>query len=989
MVRFLEIGLKENRKDFEAISIIKESKKFLNLEIKDLEVRKLYAFDLEISDKEWGTVKDEFLDSVIEKQVKNHKIDELKYAVKIGFNPGVTDNEGRTAKEMVEDILDKKFPNEQKVYTSKIYLFKDKNITEDDIQHLSKDLLANELIEDIKIFDKNEFKSKKSYEIPKIKSEDKPKVRKYVLKDNDRKLLELSKERLMALNLEEMKAIKNYYDRKEIQEKREKVGLDKKATDAELEMLAQTWSEHCKHKIFSSKIDYFNKEKDQREEIDSIFKTYIVNPTLKLRKETDHLVSVFHDNAGVITFNEDTHICYKVETHNSPSALDPYGGAMTGIVGVNRDILGTGRGAVPHINVWGYCFGNLDTEKEIPDKLMHPKRVREGVHKGVIEGGNQSGIPYGRGWELYDDRYRGKPLVFCGTVGLMPKDLYGKDGSKKWINPNDKVVMIGGRVGKDGIHGATFSSQELSEESPAQAVQIGDPITQKKMTDFLVEARDENLINFIQDNGAGGLASSVGEMAEISNGAYVDLAKVPLKYHGLKPWEILISEAQERMTLAIDPDKIDRFLKLAEKHEVEASVIGEFRDTGYFHAVYENKPVCYIEVNFLHDGVPQLELEAVWEKPEEKEIDYNSDDLKDDFLKLVNSSNLASKESKMRRYDHEVKGLSVVKPLIGVNNDVMSDTSVFGIDYESEEGVVLSEGVNPYYSDIDTYHMTASIIDEAVRKAIVTGADPDHLAGLDNFCWPDPIYDENKNKDGKYKLAQLVRSTKAISDFVKEYHVPCISGKDSMKNDAVINGEKISIPPTLLFSVIGKINDYKKAITPEFKNSNDLIFICGETLNELGQSEYYRMKDIEGGKLPRVNLDISKKIYKSYHKAYKKNLINSAHSPHKGGIAYSLALQTLASDKGVNLDLAKVPTGKKDLTITEILFSESNSRIIFTVSPENKEKVKEIFEGLPVSQIGKVSFNKKIDLKLGQDNFMNINIDNLRKKYREKVNEEE
>ncbi|TYB30746.1 MAG: phosphoribosylformylglycinamidine synthase, partial [Candidatus Mcinerneyibacterium aminivorans] len=327
MVRYLEIGLKEKRKDFEAQSIINDTKKFLDFEIKDLEVRKLYAFDLDVSDKEWETIKKEFLDKVIEKQIKNHEKDNPKYAVKIGFNPGVTDNEGRTAKEMVEDILNRKFDNDQKVYTSKIYLFKDPSLKKDQVEHMAKDLLANELIEDVKIFDRKEFKKIKEFKIPKISSRDKAKVKKYCLDVENRKLKKLSKNRLMALNLKEMNSIKEYYLKKEVINQRKKMGLDERATDAELEMLAQTWSEHCKHKIFASKIDYYDKEKDKKETIDSIFKSYIVNPTLELREETDHLVSVFHDNAGVITFNENSHICYKVETHNSPSALDPYGGA--------------------------------------------------------------------------------------------------------------------------------------------------------------------------------------------------------------------------------------------------------------------------------------------------------------------------------------------------------------------------------------------------------------------------------------------------------------------------------------------------------------------------------------------------------------------------------------------------------------------------------------------------------------------------------------
>jgi len=986
MTKFLEIGLKKNLKDFKGEEIKEKAKRFLNLNIDQIRVRKLYAFDIKkINNNNWKKIKEELIDNVVEEEIKNHKKDKPSFVIKIGFNPGVTDNEGRTVKDMVEDILDEKISSEEKVYTSMLYLIYDKNINYENISNLSENLLANKLIEDIKIFDKSQWHEKQIFELPKIDAKDEIKINTYNLNMSDEDLKNLSKKRMLALNVEEMKTIKDYFNLKKNKSERQKINISENITDAELELLAQTWSEHCKHKIFASNIKYEDKEKNKKEKINSIFNTYIVGSANEVRKESNHLVSLFHDNAGVITFNENKHVCYKVETHNSPSALDPYGGAMTGIVGVNRDILGTGRGAVPHINVWGYCFGNPRYEGDIPDKLMHPFRIREGVHKGVIEGGNQSGIPYGRGWELFDDRYMGKPLVFCGTVGVLPREIDGIDSSKKWIHENDKIVMVGGRVGKDGIHGATFSSQELNEDSPVQAVQIGDPITQKKMSDFLIEARDKNLINFVQDNGAGGLASSVGEMAEETNGAYMDLEKVPLKYHGLKPWEILISEAQERMTFAIAPEKIGQFLNLAEKREVEASVIGHFTKSGYFHVVYGDKNVCYLDVEFLHDGLPPMELEAEWVKPSETEVKIDSDNLKKDILNMISGLNLSSKESKMRQYDHEVKGLTVIKPFIGKESDVINDISLFAVEYNSYEGLILSEGINPYYSDIDTYHMTGSIIDEAYRKLIVAGADPHHLAGLDNFCWPDPIYDSEKNKDGKYKLAQLVRSAKAIYDYTSFYKIPCISGKDSMKNDAVLNGEKISIPPTLLFSGIGKIKDYRDVITMDFSEKSELIYLLGKTKNELGQSQFYIQKSIKKGRVPRVEQNFAKKIYKKYRNAYQKNLVESAHSPHKGGIAFSLLLQFMASHRGFDIDLSKIPT-EGTLSNTKKLFSESNSRIIVTINRKNREEFEKIMEGIPFSIIGTIKNNKKVDINYKQKNIFTIDLDEAKKSYKETFN---
>ena len=651
-------------------------------------------------------------------------------------------------------------------------------------------------------------------------------------------LIKISREGVLALSLEEMKAIQNYFRNAE---NREDVGLKDTPTDVELECLAQTWSEHCKHKIFDAEILYED-EPGSITKITSCFKSFIKKSTEEISKEVDWLVSVFHDNAGVIAFNDKVDLVYKCETHNSPSALDPYGGAMTGIVGVNRDPMGTGLGANLLINVWGYCLGSPFTdEKDVPEGLLHPRRLRNGVHKGVIDGGNQSGLPYGLGWEYFDERYIGKPLVFCGTVGTLPKVIGKKKGFEKTIEPGDLIVMTGGRIGKDGIHGATFSSEELHKDSPVQAVQIGDPITQKMMADFVYEARDAGLYRFVTDNGAGGLSSSIGEMATKSGGCKMDLGKAPLKYAGLEPWEILISEAQERMSFAVPPEDIEEFIALSQKYEVEATVLGEFTDSGKIHLLYNEKTVGYLDIDFLHDGCPRMKLNAKWTQPkwpEPTKDELSKRNIEKDILEMLLRLNLCSNEYKARQYDHEVKGLSVVKPFIGVDCDINNDAGVFMGAPLSKEGVVLASALLPRYSDIDTYHMMAASIDLAVRRTIAAGADFGHIAGLDNFCWPDPVQSE-KTPDGEYKLAQLVRANQALYDYTKAYRVPCISGKDSMKNDSTRGGKKISIPPTVLFSTIAKISDVSKAVTPDAKFSGDVVYVVGETKPELGGSEYY------------------------------------------------------------------------------------------------------------------------------------------------------
>ena len=451
---------------------------------------------------------------------------------------------------------------------------------------------------------------------------------------------------------------------------------------------------------------------------------------------------------------------------------------MTGIVGVNRDPMGTGLGANLLVNVWGYCLGSPFTDpKDVPEGLLHPRRLRDGVHKGVIDGGNQSGIPYGLGWECFDDRYIGKPLVYCGTLGTLPKKINGRNGWEKQIEPGDLIVMTGGRIGKDGIHGATFSSEELHKDSPVQAVQIGDPITQKRMGDFIYEARDKNLYRFVTDNGAGGLSSSVGEMASICGGCVMDLKKAPLKYAGMKPWEILISEAQERMSFAVPPEKIDEFMKLAADRDVEATILGKFTDDGKFRMMYGDKTVACLDIKFMHEGLPRLRLNAKWKAPKFAEPDLKGRDVEKDLLGLLAKLNICSCEYKARQYDHEVKGLSVVKPFVGRERDVQGDASVFMVEPLGREGAVLSYGILPRYSDIDCYHMMASVIDLAIRRAVAVGARVDMISGLDNFCWPDPVQSE-KTPDGEYKMAQLVRANKVLYDYTCAFNVPCISGKE-------------------------------------------------------------------------------------------------------------------------------------------------------------------------------------------------------------------
>ncbi|HYA14405.1 MAG TPA: AIR synthase-related protein, partial [Syntrophales bacterium] len=760
---------------------------------------------------------------------------------------------------------------------------------------------------------------------------------------------------VLALNLDEMKALRNYLRDEAVLKDREKVGLGNKMTDAELECLAQTWSEHCKHKIFNALIVYEDEQGTQKE-IDSIFDSYIRRSTKEIRKrlgKDDWCLSVFVDNAGIIKFNDDYNLVFKVETHNSPSALDPYGGALTGIVGVNRDPFGTGKGAKLIFNTDVFCFAPPAYDKPLPKRILHPRRIYEGVREGVEHGGNKSGIPTVNGCIVFDERFLGKPLVYCGTGGIMPSHIMGKPTHTKEILPGDLAVMTGGRIGKDGIHGATFSSEELHEGSPVTAVQIGDPITQKKMTDFLLMARDRGLYRCITDNGAGGLSSSVGETARLSGGCEIDLQKAPLKYPGLNPWEILISESQERMTLAVAPEKVGEFLGLASKMDVEATVVGRYTDSGKFHVLYGDKTVACLEMDFLHGGVPQMRLSAKWVTPRHPEPDFPEPTSMGQALKkMLSRLNICSKESVVRRYDHEVQGGSVIKPLVGVYNDGPGDAAVIRPVLTSFEGVVVASGICPRYSDIDTYHMAACAIDEAVRNAITVGGDLTQMAGLDNFCWCDPVKSE-KTPDGEYKLAQLVRANEALYDYTTAYGVPCISGKDSMKNDYHIGNVKISIPPTLLFSTIGKIEDVRKTVTMDAKRPGDLVYIVGETYPELGGSEWYAMNGSIGNGVPKVNSEKAKALYNALSKAIRKGLVASCHDCSDGGLGVALAESAFAGGLGMSIDLALVPSSGINRDDT-LLFSESQSRFVVTISPAAKESFKEMMRETAFNQVGTV-----------------------------------
>lgn len=956
----IEVGFKNGIRDVLGEKIRRRIRDNFSLPVESVRTIEVYTLD-------GGFTQDELKyaaagplsDPVIQNFSINQPLaSNFDWLIEVGFRPGVTDNVGKTAREAISLLIgDNSRSRRIDVYTSRQYLIKGR-LSLAEIQKISSGLLANDLIERHQIVSAADFDSIKGLGayVPRVTAESKPSVEEmYLSAWSDFQLIALSSEKLLALNLEEMKAIQKYFQKADVLLARKKVGLGEGVTDVELESLAQTWSEHCKHKIFNSRIRYIDGSKQII--IDSLFKTFIKGSTAKIRKakgKKDFCLSVFVDNAGVIKFNDHYSLVFKVETHNSPSALDPYGGALTGIVGVNRDPFGTGSGAKLIFNTDVFCFASPFHRKKLPPRILHPRRIYEGVREGVEHGGNKSGIPTVNGSIVFDERYLGKPLVYCGTAGIMPARLKGKPTHTKEIKPGDVIIMTGGAIGKDGIHGATFSSEELHEGSPVTAVQIGDPITQKKMTDFLLAARDRGLYRALTDNGAGGLSSSVGEMATYSGGCEIDLSLAPLKYAGLQPWEILVSEAQERMSLAVDPKKVKTFLELARKMDVLATALGRFTKSGKFHIRYGEKTVAYLDMDFLHNGVPQMMLNAKWKAPKNAEPKFSEPaNLNKELKKMLSRLNICSKESVIRQYDHEVQGGSVIKPLVGADNDGPSDASIIRPLLSSMEGVVVAHGICPRYGDIDTYAMTACAIDEAVRNAVSVGADIEHLAGLDNFCWCDPVQSE-KTPDGEYKLAQLVRSNMAIFDYTTAYGVPCVSGKDSMKNDYSIGKTKISVPPTLLFSVIGKIQDVRQAVTMDAKQPQDFVYVLGQTKDELGGSEWFAQNGAIGNKVPQVDAKSAIRLYRALNKAIKAGTVASCHDCSDGGLGVALSETAFAGGLGMKIDLRDVPyLGKKRNDF--ILFSETASRFVVTIHPRNKNRFEKILASNVWKKIGLVT----------------------------------
>jgi len=838
--------------------------------------------------------------------------------IEVLLRPGVTDN---VANELIRAAHRLGFDDLQGVVTGKRYEFSiigGSALSDGELHRIAKSLLVNDTIQ--------------HYALGEIQPEFIHSTAEAAIPDqidlsqlDDERLLGLSAERRLALDLSEMKVIQQYFQNE-----------NRLASDAELETIAQTWSEHCVHKTFRALIEV--SDKGQTFTVDNLLKTYLRSATDEIN--APWVRSAFIDNAGVIEFDDETDISFKVETHNHPSAIEPFGGANTGTGGVVRDVLGVSHRPIAATDV--LCFGPADmSHEELPDGVLHPTRIRSGVVAGIEDYGNKLGLPTVNGAVYYHEGYTSNPLVYCGAVGMGPRDCHPHEPQ-----PGDRVIVIGGKTGRDGLRGATFSSLIMDAQTGEVAgasVQIGDPITEKGTIEVVEQARDAKLYNAVTDCGAGGLSSAVGEMGE-NLGVRVDLSKVPLKYAGLASWEIWLSEAQERMVLAIPPENLEALAQICETYWVAWSDIGEFVPTGRLQVHYGDIPVVDLENGFLH-ACPRRALKA-------KAVDSTSKfqtsiinrespitDPNSLLIALLNHPNIATKEAIIRVYDHEVRGSTVIKPLTGPQHDGPSDAAVLKpLNTSGWRGFTLANGINPILSEADAYAMAISVVDEAVRNAVAVGTDPTRIAILDNFCWGDPLRPET--------LGTLVQAAQGCRDAALHYSTPFISGKDSLNNEyTASDGKRRAIPGTLLISSIGIHQDIRKAVTMDLKAAGNRIYLLGEFSPALAGSHALMVGGLPlFGDSPALETNPilpkhAPEIYIQLHEAIQAGLVRSVHDLSEGGLAITAAEMALAGRMGLVLDISSL-----DENPAVALFAETNGCFLVEVSPMNAENFEATFQ---------------------------------------------
>ncbi len=964
MLYQIEVALNPNIPDPIGAGVRQDIIDFGIKSVSDVRFASLYILDAELSPNEVESIASQILaDQTVHKFSAKKPLELFKNSVHsvvtVFLKPGVMDPVEASALKAIKDLGFRI----NSVHTGRKYYLKGA-IKDADLKRLSTRIFANPVIENFFIGHKTltaiPSAPPYSFKLETIA----------ILDADDQTLMRISKERCLSLNLAEMKTINDYFKSQK-----------RNPTDIEMETIAQTWSEHCKHKTLKGLIKYQETQPDgtvQTRVIDNLLKQTVMKVTNELDKPW--CISVFKDNAGIIEFDKSNAVCFKVETHNHPSAIEPYGGAGTGIGGVIRDVMGCGLGAKPILNTDVFCFAPPDFPADkVPKGVIHPKRIFKGVVAGVRDYGNRMGIPTANGALFFDDRYLANPLVYCGTVGIMPRTKCFKH-----VNEGDLILVVGGRTGRDGIHGVTFASIELDEKSEmisSGAVQIGNAIQEKKMLDVILNARDLEYYTAITDCGGGGLSSAVGEMAE-ETGAMVELEKVPLKYQGLSYTEIWISEAQERMVMSVLPKHEKAILELFARENVEATIIGRFTGDKRLVLKYQGNTVTNLEMEFLHNGLPKLELPAEWTIPAESKHARATKPVKDlgqTLKQILAMPNICSKEWVIRQYDHEVQAASALKSMQGVNNDGPGDACITKPIPDSYRGFVIANGMAPKFGDLDPYAMAASAIDEALRNIVAVGGDPTKTAILDNFCWG--------NINNPKQLGAIVRASQACYDIAKVYETPFISGKDSLNNEYRVSAKKnISIPYSLLISAISIIDDVRQAVSMDLKDAGNLVYIVGITKDELGGSHYYDLLGVKDGQVPprnnrntavtaiansvatpQVDAIAGKQIMLSVSKAIRAGLVRACHDLSEGGLAVSAAEMAFAGEVGMEIELAKVPYESRILNPKSqndaILFSESNSRFLVEVASGHKTEFESAMADCAYGLIGQTVKPKQLIIK--------------------------
>ena len=952
MLYRIEVGPRENLPDLPGNGVLAELK-LLNAPLPNaVRTARLYWLDVEIDAAAVARLAHNLLaDPIVERVAINTPL----YAagsgnhIEVVRKPGVMDPVISSIDKALKDCE----VSAKHIATGRKYVLeysKDAQPDAAELLHIGRRLLANECIEEIHIDAPAPVHAPSGEAVFKL-------VEVPLLGKNDDELLAISKQGCLSLTLAEMKAIQAHYAQ-----------LRREPKDIELETIAQTWSEHCRHKTMRGAIDLDGP--DGRKQYDNLLKETIFRATDLIGHR--RCLSVFQDNAGVIAFDDKWALTFKVETHNHPSAIEPYGGAGTGIGGVIRDTMGTGLGAKPIANTDVFCFGMPDCDPEsLPAGTLHPRRVMAGVVAGVRDYGNRMGIPTVNGAVHFDPRYVGNPLVFAGSAGLIPRDKIAKHA-----RAGDLVVVLGGRTGRDGIHGATFSSVELSEHSEmvsSGAVQIGNAIEEKKVLDVLLKARNDDLFTCVTDCGAGGLSSAVGEMAE-DTGAVIDLDKVPLKYAGLTYTEIWISEAQERMVVSVPPQHWAALQELCTSELVEATAIGVFGSDKTLRLNFKGQPVGEMEMKFLHGGLPKFVRSAVWKNPRPLPGIHSSNEALSTVQKALNLDSrllnnartrpcaifgpllrkmlahptVASKQWIIRQYDHEVQGRSVVKPLTGKHNDGPSDAAVLTPILGSSQGVALANGLCPQFTERDPREMAKLAVDECLRNLVATGADPANTFILDNFSWG--------NTSKPEQLGSLALCCEGATEAAIAYGTPFISGKDSLNNEYAAGGKTIAIPGTLLISGMSIVEDVRQCVTMDLKEAGNLLFVVGLTNDDMGASHFNLLTgaDILEGTIPHVDLKMAKRIHDAMHRAIVQGTVRACHDLSEGGLAVAAAEMAFAGELGARIELAKVPVPKL-LPPHVVMMSESPARYLVEVRPAVRQEFEAILGGLPHACCGEVT----------------------------------